>query len=253
MADAGCSTQFNWTVELENAVIDFFAENPCLWNHRRKDYYTREKRAQLLNYLCAQLGTRHQGSKLTVGALKARWKNMRTTFQREHKKVAMSRAFGMGPDNIYNSKWRHYPRLLFLSECEDEQLNKGHFILKEEFPETHSLDEITANDSIISVSPIPSEETLTLEDMPGTCLSDIELQEPRPKHSRTSRDKGTGETSMEALQSPAQCLRLFDKPNDHNGFFSYVTEFLSAFPRDKQREAKMEMIETMHRLGKGNL
>ena len=25
MADAGCSTVFNWTVELENAVIDFFA------------------------------------------------------------------------------------------------------------------------------------------------------------------------------------------------------------------------------------
>jgi len=178
---------------------------------------------------------------------------MRTHFQREHKKVAMSKAFGMGVDDIYNSKWRHYPRLLFLSECEDEQLNKGHFILKEEFPEAHSLDEITANDSIISVSPILSEGTVTLEDMPGACSSDIELQEPRPKHSRTRGEKGPGDTSMEALQGPVQCLKPFDKPNDHNGFFSYVTEFLSAFPRDKQREAKMEMIETMHRLGKGNL
>uniref|UniRef100_A0A8C4Q265 Protein YIF1 n=1 Tax=Eptatretus burgeri TaxID=7764 RepID=A0A8C4Q265_EPTBU len=70
MADAGCSTVFDWTVELENVVIDFFAENPRLWNHRRKDYYTREKRAQLLKYLCAQLSTYQQGSKLTASKRK---------------------------------------------------------------------------------------------------------------------------------------------------------------------------------------
>uniref|UniRef100_A0A8C4Q275 Yip1 interacting factor homolog B, membrane trafficking protein n=1 Tax=Eptatretus burgeri TaxID=7764 RepID=A0A8C4Q275_EPTBU len=45
-------------------------ENPRLWNHRRKDYYTREKRAQLLKYLCAQLSTYQQGSKLTASKRK---------------------------------------------------------------------------------------------------------------------------------------------------------------------------------------
>ncbi|KAK1145811.1 hypothetical protein AOXY_G36098 [Acipenser oxyrinchus oxyrinchus] len=63
------------------------------------------------------ISDQQSGVNFTEDNIKTRWKNLPTTFQREHKKVVAGKKSGAGSDTVYTSKLRFYEKLLILCDC----------------------------------------------------------------------------------------------------------------------------------------
>ncbi|KAH9418646.1 hypothetical protein DERP_003972 [Dermatophagoides pteronyssinus] len=69
--------------EQEKELIDYFRINPSLWNTKDKDYNNRTLRQDKLDHIADQL-------RLTRKDVYEKYRNLRTTFFREHKRVTSS-------------------------------------------------------------------------------------------------------------------------------------------------------------------
>ncbi|KAM8873476.1 uncharacterized protein ACB058_004966 [Synchiropus picturatus] len=116
-SDSNCNmvAKSLWTEEKERELIDFYCENECLWNKRSENHCNQQVRMKLLETLSAQLSD--QATFLSVEDVKNKFKNLRTVFNREYKLVQGSKA----SSRPFNSKWKYYQEMLFLTECGDAE------------------------------------------------------------------------------------------------------------------------------------
>ncbi|XP_051907901.1 uncharacterized protein LOC127591654 [Hippocampus zosterae] len=92
MADSPISftPEIYWTEEKERTLISFFSKNSCLWNHKLESYKNRPLRWKMLEHLRILLSAQPPPAPFTVEDIKSKFKNLRTTFQRQHKAVKAS-------------------------------------------------------------------------------------------------------------------------------------------------------------------
>ncbi|PIO29449.1 hypothetical protein AB205_0050710 [Aquarana catesbeiana] len=93
--------------------IDMYRELPCLWQINHSFYYNKPKRKaaldQLLEFVKPVIPT------ADIPYLKALIGGMRSTYNREHKKVQDSLRSGAAADDIYVPRLWYYDRLHFLA------------------------------------------------------------------------------------------------------------------------------------------
>ncbi|XP_054468167.1 uncharacterized protein LOC129102177 [Anoplopoma fimbria] len=107
-----------WTEEKERALIAFFSKHGCLWNHKSESYKNRQLRWKTLERLRILLSAHPPPVPLTVEDIKNKFKNLRTTFQRQYKMVKASEA--CQSDGLFVPQWKHYEQLMFLRCCWDQ-------------------------------------------------------------------------------------------------------------------------------------
>ncbi|XP_037548005.1 uncharacterized protein LOC119424588 [Nematolebias whitei] len=120
MASSRCllALERNWTEEKERALIAFFSKHSCLWDHRSEDYKNRQLRWKTLEHLRILLSSVPPPVPFRVEDIKNKFKNLRTTFQRQNKLVRASRE--AGSDGVFAPQWKHYQQLMFLRGCWDQ-------------------------------------------------------------------------------------------------------------------------------------
>ncbi|XP_044000374.1 uncharacterized protein LOC122847084 [Gambusia affinis] len=101
----------SWTEEKERALIAFFSKNSCLWNYKSENYKNRDLRWKTLERLRILLSSLPPPVPFTVEDIKNKFKNLRTTFQRQYKLVRLSGGAGLVP------QWKHFQQLSFLQGC----------------------------------------------------------------------------------------------------------------------------------------
>nr|XP_020456874.1 uncharacterized protein LOC109960836 isoform X2 [Monopterus albus] len=107
-----------WTEEKERALIAFFSKHSCLWNHKSESYKNRQLRWKTLEHLRILLSSHPPPVPFTVEDIKNKFKNLRTTFQRQYKMVKASKVYRSG--DVFVPQWKHYQQLMFLQGCWDQ-------------------------------------------------------------------------------------------------------------------------------------
>ncbi|XP_061554245.1 uncharacterized protein LOC133413642 isoform X1 [Phycodurus eques] len=148
-----------WTEEKERTLISFFSKNSCLWNHKLESYKNRQLRWKMLEHLRVLLSAQPPPAPFTVEDIKNKFKNLRTTFQRQYKAVKGSVVCG---SDVFVPQWKYYQQLMFLQaagldDCTDAPLQSSLIVSQEE-----SQHVLTTPGLIISILPPESPTTTTL-------------------------------------------------------------------------------------------
>ncbi|XP_061429085.1 uncharacterized protein LOC133355767 isoform X1 [Lethenteron reissneri] len=106
-----------WDASQEVFLIEWFHDHRFMWDPSNPDYFKRDKRNRKMNELCEQLGGDAHGVPFTGEEIKFKWKNLRSIYFREVKKVEDADRMGSGRSNGYYPKWHHFERLGFLREA----------------------------------------------------------------------------------------------------------------------------------------
>ncbi|XP_076613426.1 uncharacterized protein LOC143337649 [Chaetodon auriga] len=144
-----------WTEEKERALIAFFSKHSCLWNHKSESYKNRQLRWKTLEHLRILLSAHPPPVRFTVEDIKNKFKNLRTTFQRQYKMVKASKV--SSSEDLFVPQWKHYQQLMFLQGCWDQDDGPDdlpvspQILLQEE-----SQPVLTSPGLIISFLPTPS-------------------------------------------------------------------------------------------------
>ncbi|KAM7369374.1 hypothetical protein PAMP_013646 [Pampus punctatissimus] len=146
-----------WTEEKERALIAFFSKHSCLWNHKSESYKNRQLRWKTLEHLRILLSAHPPPVPFTVEDIKNKFKNLRTTFQRQYKMVRASKV--CGSDDVFVPQWKHYQQLMFLQGCWDVDDGVDVPPLSPQppiVPQEESQPVLTSPGLIISFLPTPS-------------------------------------------------------------------------------------------------
>ncbi|XP_073334595.1 uncharacterized protein [Pagrus major] len=108
-----------WTEEKERALIAYFSNHSCLWNHKSESYKNRQLRWKTLEHLRILLSAHPPPVRFTVEDIKNKFKNLRTTFQRQYKMVKASKV--CRTEDVFVPQWKHYQQLMFLQGCWDHE------------------------------------------------------------------------------------------------------------------------------------
>ena len=101
-------TSFNEN-EMEE-IIDFYRDNPALWNHLVTEYRDRTLREALMSKLRDQLD-----GKFSIEEIKAAWHNTLTHYKKEKVRKEASRTkSGSGLGELYISQWEFYNSMEFV-------------------------------------------------------------------------------------------------------------------------------------------
>nr|XP_033502287.1 uncharacterized protein LOC117269408 [Epinephelus lanceolatus] len=115
----GFTPERYWTEEKERALIAFFSKHSCLWNHKSESYKNRQLRWKTLEHLRILLSAHPPPVPFSVEDIKNKFKNLRTTFQRQYKMVKASKV--CRSDDVFVPQWKHYQQLMFLRGCWDQE------------------------------------------------------------------------------------------------------------------------------------
>ncbi|XP_044029272.1 uncharacterized protein LOC122865219 isoform X3 [Siniperca chuatsi] len=144
-----------WTEEKESALIAFFSKHSCLWNHKSESYKNRRLRWKTLEHLRILLSAHPPPVRFTVEDIKNKFKNLRTTFQRQYKMVKASKV--CRKDDVFVPQWKHYQKLMFLQGCWDQDDSPDDPPLSLlTVPQDESQPVLTSPGLIISFLPTPS-------------------------------------------------------------------------------------------------
>ncbi|XP_040914103.1 uncharacterized protein LOC121195019 [Toxotes jaculatrix] len=144
-----------WTEEKERALIAFFSKHSCLWNHKSESYKNRQLRWKTLEHLRILLSAHPPPVSFTVEDIKNKFKNLRTTFQRQYKMVKASKV--CRSDDVFVPQWKHYQQLMFLQGCWDQDDSVDDQPLSPlTLPQEETQSVLTSPGLIISLLPTPS-------------------------------------------------------------------------------------------------
>ncbi|XP_035464698.2 uncharacterized protein LOC118285282 [Scophthalmus maximus] len=150
----GSAAERHWTEEKERALIAFFSKHSCLWNHKSESYKNRQLRWKTLEHLRILLSAHPPPVPFTVEDIKNKFKNLRTTFQRQYKMVKASKV--CRSDDVFVPQWKHYQQLMFLQGCWDPDDDGG-----VDDDDVEPLSSLT----------LPQEETQSVLSPPGMIVS----------------------------------------------------------------------------------
>lgn len=103
---------FKWNRDLIEKLITLVEENNCIYNVKSKEYLDRNKKAEAYNNILKEMQTVE--SSITLEEIKRRWKNLRTQFSQEQRKLKQSKKSGAGSVDIYAPKLWCFQQLHFL-------------------------------------------------------------------------------------------------------------------------------------------
>ena len=101
----------SWTEDETVSLIEFYRENPCLWNHCSAEYRDRDAKNLAMEKLKDIL------KRFTEEEIKAHWHSVKTVFDREEKREKGSKKSGAGTTEVYSSDWKYYKLLMFVKDC----------------------------------------------------------------------------------------------------------------------------------------
>lgn len=87
--------------------LECYERHSCLWNPKEQDYRNNDVRLTALKSIIQEMGI-----DITVGELKTKIKNIRTTYSREAGKVVESRKSASGKSDVYK------PQLIWFSSAD---------------------------------------------------------------------------------------------------------------------------------------
>ncbi|KAE8284787.1 hypothetical protein D5F01_LYC16222 [Larimichthys crocea] len=157
-----------WTEEKERELITFFSKHSCLWNHKSESYKNRQLRWKTLERLRVLLSSHPPPVRFSVEDIKNKFKNLRTTFQRQYKMVKASKQ--CRSEDEFIPQWKHYHQLMFLQGCWD----------RDDGPDDPSLSPLIT----------PQEESQPVHGSPGLIISFL------PSPSTSSPSSGVLSNSM---------------------------------------------------------
>ncbi|KAM7282503.1 uncharacterized protein ISCGN_023762 [Ixodes scapularis] len=96
----------------ESEIIAMIEERRFLWDVKDKCYHRRDVKERAYSDIAQAMGTKFTGE-----AIKSRFSNLRSQFNREHKKVKCSEKSGTGTEDVYVPRWVHYREMLFLQSA----------------------------------------------------------------------------------------------------------------------------------------
>lgn len=110
----------SFSSEETDDLIEFYRDNPPLWNHTLQQYRDKHLREALMNKLSQQFE-----GKFSVEELKTCWHNTLTMYKREKQREEGSRSSGSGLSERYISQWEYFNQMEFVDiTCEmDETIN----------------------------------------------------------------------------------------------------------------------------------
>uniref|UniRef100_UPI00358FEA71 uncharacterized protein isoform X2 n=1 Tax=Myxine glutinosa TaxID=7769 RepID=UPI00358FEA71 len=141
-----------WDVDREILLINFFQAYRFLWDSSHGEYFCKELRNMRLQELCQTLGRDRNGNPFMENDIRSKWKNLRTTYGRELKRMERVRLLGW---ERCDSHWYHFARLFFLRESikarrsDNMSTNQeNHDCLDSPQEQTHSLLDDSRHDVI---------------------------------------------------------------------------------------------------------
>ncbi|KAG7498881.1 hypothetical protein JOB18_022975 [Solea senegalensis] len=140
-----------WTEDKERALIAFFSQHSCLWNHKSESYKNRELRWKTLEHLRVLLSSHPPSVPFTLEDIKNKFKNLRTTFQRQYKMVKASKV--CGTQDVFVPQWKHYQQLMFLQGCWEQEEGADEPPSPLSLPQDESLSVLTSSGAVISFIP----------------------------------------------------------------------------------------------------
>ncbi|XP_077593827.1 uncharacterized protein LOC144210804 isoform X2 [Stigmatopora nigra] len=257
-------TRCQWNEAKIHQLVLFYSKHKCLWNHKSESYKNKYMRQSLLETLSILLSD-HEQPPFTVEDIKIKFRNLRTTFQREHKSVNANKT--CGSENFHVPKWKHYQELMFLCESCDEEEEQPDDVpfapsananlhpldhqspvafFSQQFPKdsvatssSHSCNKMNTLESPPSPPPShhsnPSSASSTSSHLDGSVLGQKRVKQQPPS------------TTMEVLD----LMKTFYQSqiiSPHAGFLKYVEECLNETPPDRVKRMKMKIIETIHNM-----
>ncbi|XP_029941545.1 uncharacterized protein LOC115383492 [Salarias fasciatus] len=113
----------HWTEDKERALIAFFSKHSCLWNHKSESYKNKQLRWETLEQLRILLSAHPPPVPFTVEDIKSKFKNLRTTFQRQSKLAKAMKQVDSEQDFV--PQWKYYEQLMFLQGSWDQDDDPG--------------------------------------------------------------------------------------------------------------------------------
>ncbi|XP_064457247.1 uncharacterized protein LOC135368101 isoform X2 [Ornithodoros turicata] len=104
-----------FTYDLERQLIAMVEERKCLWYAKDENYHRKQTKENAFRDIADKLDPK-------CTAVKNRWANLRSQFQRELRKIRESLQSANNPSELYVPKWGHFQRLQFLRPSSDEVL-----------------------------------------------------------------------------------------------------------------------------------
>ncbi|XP_035040908.2 uncharacterized protein LOC118125933 [Hippoglossus stenolepis] len=255
---AGADPRCHWSEAKVQQLISFYSERSCLWNHKSESYRNRLLRQSLLETLSG-LMSHNESVPFTVDDIKAKFRNLRTIFQREHKAVSSNKT--CGSEDFYVPKWKHYRDLMFLCDScdEDERPEDLHFHQPQESGPLHLDSQATpptlhyhaASQTAAKLNVMPQGFEAPPSPTPPDSRHSSPSSSPPPSTSsshtgsRVSGRKRAAPTTgimLDLMRTFCQSQTV----SPHAGFLKYVEECLNETPPDKVKKLKKKIIETIH-------
>ena len=189
--------------------------------------------------------------------IKAKFRNLRTIFQREHKAVSSNKT--CGSEDFYVPKWKHYRDLMFLCDScdEDERPEDLHFHQLQEAGPLHLDSQATpptlryhaASQTAAKLSVMPQGFEAPPSPTPPDSRHSSPSSSPPPSTS-SSRSRVSGRKraapSTGIMLDLMRTLCQSQTVSPHAGFLKYVEECLNETPPDQVKKLKKKIIETIH-------
>ncbi|XP_029025708.1 uncharacterized protein LOC114867296 [Betta splendens] len=255
-ADVGLSadSRCRWSDAKVQQLILFYSNHSCLWSHKSESYRNRLLRQSLLETLSSLLSD-CEPVPFTVEDIKTKFRNLRTTFQREHKAISSNRT--CGSEDFYLPKWKHYGQLMFLCEsCDEDKQPEGDrfqepqkpgLLLRSQAP-PEPLQRFTTTQSAATLKAPPS-PTPPDSQHSSPCSSPSPSTSSSRTDSRISTRKRSSHQAPHTNSDMLDFMRTFcqsQTASPHAGFLKYVEECLNETPPDKVKKLKKMIIETIH-------
>ena len=96
--DKMCQKAEEWTDEEKRTLINYYNENPSLWNHKLKDYHDKARREVLLEKLRNALEDKYDTKEII-----STWNNLKTYYDKERLREEGSKVSGTGTSQVIYS------------------------------------------------------------------------------------------------------------------------------------------------------
>ncbi|XP_060931722.1 uncharacterized protein LOC133007535 [Limanda limanda] len=245
---ASADPRCHWSEAKVQQLIAFYSERSCLWTESYRNRVLRQSQLEALSGLMSH----NESAPFTVDDIKAKFRNLRTIFQREHKAVSSNRT--CGSEDFYVPKWKHYRDLMFLCDCCDEDERPEDVPQPQESRPLH-LDSQATPPRLLYHAASQTAAELNVEAPPSPTPPDSRHSSPSsspPPSTPSSHTSSRGSGRKRAAPTTGTMLDLMrtlcqsQAVSPHAGFLKYVEECLNETPPGRVKKLKKQIIETLH-------
>ncbi|XP_065078342.1 uncharacterized protein LOC135701461, partial [Ochlerotatus camptorhynchus] len=232
-------------IDSEN-LIALVLTRKALWDKTLKQYRNRLMVDKLWRQVSCELG-----GEATTDAVKKRWKNLRTSFAKEMKKIPEGRSGDAGPSNYgtYTS-WPFFESMLFLKD-QVKPRKSGSNLSAGGGGNENDVDDEDLHESVSET--IPEEPTDNADAYEVAPAAEI-IPHPNPQPRNRAGKRGV---QQQLIDIEARKLRLLEKKankssacddDEDEAFFKSLLPHVKKLKPREKLEFRMEMQSLVHKL-----